>query len=782
MKKDRVKWMRVPENGNCLKRPVPIFKRHDKGIEIIVYTLHREMIMVEREGSRYKKEWSIIRLEKPIVKPDGDTIKYLMPKGHGSYPFFPPPLVEKFENKTVIDTIYLTEGYFKAFKGAMHGIDIIGLPSITHLKNKEKGSLHDDILLLIRTCKVRRVVWLVDGDCLDISTKACDPPKDSKEKIDLYKRPASFFASINTFKQLLDDYEVDKYFAHIDTDALVQEFKKCRGDVKGLDDILVAFPERVDEIVADLSSVSKNGFWFEKFNITVGLSKVREYFRLNNVNTFYLFHAERCPLIKGKEFVFNGTRYRYNEDKAECEVVIPGEAAHYFRVGDEYYKFIHKPNKYKQLERHFDGRLKSTIQDDHGKKFLTHIPKYEAFCNVPDHVNFQQVIYNCFNVYSPLDHMPTEEECTTEDCPVILSFLQHIFGQSLINFTHPKTKEKKDTSTFELGLDYMQLLYHRPWEKLPILCLVSHENNTGKTTFGKLLKQIFGGNCAVVGNQDLAGDFNKHWSTKTIVICDETKIDKQNVIEKVKSLSTADKIMMNAKGKDHIEIDCFIKFIFITNNEENFIYASEEDIRYWVIKVPVIIEENPSLLDSMIQEIPAFLSFLNRRKLVTEQLNRMWFHPSLLRTEALKKVIQYSRPTIEKEIIQQITDMFLDFGVDEIMMTRKAINKEFFNNKYEANYIEKILKDHLKIDQYHELDPEKKDLFGQPEKLYKTCRFSYPRWESLMKDGKPVVEHCEVNDIGRPYVFKRTGFVKDINVEVTPEQQFLNSMTPANGG
>src|SRR4029077_3302317 len=125
-----------------------------------------------------------------------------------------------------------------------------------------------------------------------------------------------------------------------------------------------------------------------------------------------------------------------------------------------------------------------------------------------------------------------------------------------------------------------------------------------------LLKQIFGSNTAIVGNQDLAGDFNAHWSTKLLVICDETKIDKQVVVEKVKSLSTADKIMMNAKGKDHVEIDFFGKFIFLTNNEENFIYASEDDVRYWVRKVPVIKDLNVTMLQDMIDEIPSFLSFL----------------------------------------------------------------------------------------------------------------------------------------------------------------------------
>lgn len=770
--------------------PVPVFKQHDKGIEIPVYNLQRESIRIETDGSRYKKEWSIIRLEKPITKTNGDTIKYLMPKGQGSYPFFPPQLLEKFDNKTPIDTLYLTEGFFKAFISGMNGIDMIGLPSITHLKEKDKGTLHSDILMLMKVCNVRRMVWLTDGDCNDLSAKAAD------NKIpDFYKRPAGFFASISTFKQLLDDHEVDKYFMYPDSDAMVAEYKRPRNEVKGIDDVLLSFPDKIEEIKADLASVSKPGFWFQKFNISFSLSKVRDHFRLNNVNAFYLFHAERNEGINNKEFIFHGTRYLYNAEKGECEVKIPAEAANYFRCGDDYYKFVLKPNKYKTLERIFAGRRKGTINDDHGKKFFDHIPKYEAFCNVPDHVNFQQTIHSCFNVYAPLDHQPLDEECSADDCPTILGFLQHIFGTNTVHFIHPTTREKKEFTNLELGIDYMQVLYQRPWEKLPILCLVSRENNTGKSTMGKLLKQIFGSNCAIVGNQDLAGDFNAHWSTKLLVICDETKIDKQTVVEKVKSLSTADKIMMNAKGVAHVEIDCFIKFIFITNNDENFIYVTDEDIRYWVMKVPTLKQENPRILESMIEEIPAFLTFLNHRKMATEQLNRMWFHPSLLVTDALKKVQKNSLSTIVKELHFHITQKFLDFDIDELFMTVSDIRKEFFNNKYEANYVKKALVDDLHVDVYHEYKYDGKFYADQftaiaaaqkdndttsdlevmrfVEKVEKPKRYSYPRleYDNVKKENIRV----DVSSLGRPYVFKIGQFIKEIP-ERSPEQVAINGM------
>ncbi len=773
------------DSGQNVLKEEPVFRPHEKGIEIIVCDLDRTQPTYTKEGSRWKKNWSIIRLQNPIVKPNGDTIKYLMPKGQGSYPFFPPNLIDKFDKKEKIKTLFLTEGYFKAFKGSIHGVDIVGVPSITHLKNKETGALHPEIIKLFHTCQVERMVWLTDGDCLDVSGKALD----GKEEIDLYKRPSSFYASISTFKQLLDDFDVEKYFMHVDSDAILQESKFfenstdkiTREDVKGLDDIMISFPGRVNEIVEDLKSVSKSGFWFYRVNITVGLSKVREHFRLNNVNTFYLFHAERNTSLRNKEFVFIGTKYKYNDTKGECDIIIPGDAKMYFRVGDDYYEWLHMPNQYQNLEKVFHGRQKTTISDDHGRPFIKHIPKYKAFCNVPNHINYQQVIHNCFNVYSELDFQQSDQPATAEDCQTILKYLHHLFGEKTASYINADSKKKLEYQTTDLALDYLQIMYQQPWRKLPILCLVSKENNTGKSTFANFLRHMLGANVAIVGNTDISGDFNAHWATKCAVICDETKIDKVHVVEKIKSLSTAKKIWINAKGKGHIELDCFIKFILITNNEENFISAGEDDIRYWVIKVPVLTKENPGILDLFIDEMPAFLSFLGNRKLSTENRNRMWFHPDLLKTDALKKVIQYSRPTIQKEIIYNIREKFFDFGVDEIPMTCNAIRKDFFNNKYEANYVHSTLKNDMRIDQHHILDESVPDLFGNPLKIYKTCRSTYPRWEMVSREiGKPAEPmRVDVQENGRPYIFKRQDFLTPeeiAGIRPTKEMEAMNEL------
>jgi hypothetical protein len=802
---NQVMIWRSAENGGNELQPVPVFRESEKGIDILVYSLSRNIIQYKPDGSRWSKDYCLTRLKDPIVKRDGSSQKYSIPKGQGTYPFFHPWLIDLYEKKEPIEALYLVEGYFKAWKGCMHGIPVVGLSSITHMKDRDKGTLHPDILALMKTCRVKRMVWITDGDCLDITSK------ELTDGIDLYKRPMGFFGSCGQFKQLLDDFDVDKYFVHIDTDNILQMYSSLTRDkVKGLDDLLITMgmldEKYIDEVRADLMTVSRAGDYFQKFNITYGLSKVHKHFHLSNVNEFYHYHSERRKELKSVEFVFHGTKYRFDESQNECKIVAPGEAKDYFRTGDQFYKFVYIPNKYGQLERTYHRRQRSTIVEDHGKDLIKHIPKYEAFCSVPDHQNYQQVISNCFNVYSPFEHEPEQDECSEADCPTIIAFLKHIFGTGQIAYSNPKTKTKQTLNQWDLGLDYFQLLFKNPTQKLPILCLVSRENETGKSTLAMLLKLIFTGNCAIVGNAELSDNFNASWCTKLIVICDEAKIDKQIVVEKVKSLSMGDKIMMNAKGKDHVELDFYGKFLFLTNFEDSFIYATDEDLRFWIIKVPRITEKNPDLLINMKDEIPAFLSFLSKRKMITERITRMWFDPVLLKTEALKKVILASQPTIEKELRQYFRDAFRDFGCDQIMMTLSAVHEEVFKGKYERNYLENVLKERLKVELYHVFlykhkhfptlaEAEAAAVSDNPgiaelelarlvTRKYTVCRHRYPKWDKMHREGKPERVVVDVSDIGRPYIFKRDQFLSQEEIESTlldPEIADLYSSSNVNG-
>ncbi len=701
-------------------------KDADDNIRIFYPTLDGLKAQYKRKDSKWSKDFTITRLKNPKGE-----MKYAIPKGAGTLPFLPPSIIRKYQEKQKIDVLFLTEGAFKAFKGAMHGLDIIALTSITHAKDRYTMGLHEDIRIIIQTCQVKKVVWLVDGDCNRLSSK---PIADIE---DLRRRPNQFFQSVCDLKQYLDEFkDLEKWFIHPVSDDL-----EGLGKPKGIDDLLCAVPGMEHDVINDLLSFHKKGNYryFHKIQFTWSTAEVHRYFRLGNVDEFFLFHCNtREDLRKEKKFVFNGTQYEWDEEKNTCKVITPADAKNFFRVGDQYYEKFQIPNKYGELENVFHRRMKSTISDDHGKDFCRHIAKYKAFCNKPDHINYQDIIHACFNMYAPFEHEPDDGECENT-----IEFLKHIFGTKDIHFTHPKTNEKLVINELDLGLDYIQLLYQQPTQILPIICLVSKENGTGKSTFAKWLKLIFTQNVAIVGNADLANDFNASWASKLLVICDEAKIDKQVVIEKVKALSTADKLFMNAKGKDQIEIDFFAKFCLLTNNEENFIYASEEDVRYWIRKVPVASDLKVDLLKLMHDEIQPFLKFLNERKLSTDCLHRAWFDPKLIKTEALMKVVQNSKPTIEKEIRSKIREMFFLFDVDEIMMTPTKVSEEFFrSNRFEHNFVYKVLKDNMKLEQY------KND-----EGNVVTLRYKYPRYERIQENGRIDLKKVEVNDIGRPFIF-----------------------------
>lgn len=659
---------------------------------------------------RYKKLCE--EAEKNNQKEPG---KYNTPKGAKTLPWIAPNIIDAYKNKQHIDTIIITEGYIKSICGYLNGLYIFGLSGIQNGKDKDTGALHTDILAVVDVCTVNNIILLYDGDANMISLKALEAGKD------LRKRPAGFLASATNLNELLKDARkerhFDTYFASINTQDLYKDFTLP----KGLDDLFELYNEDKNAIVKELTSFSKNKpFYFTKICITMGMYKVINHLHINSHETFYTAHNQ---IIKDKQFVFGGTKWQWDEQKKTLNVIIPGAAKNYFRVGDNYFEKINVPNKYGVLEYRYDKRQKSTIVEDHGKNLVNHIPKYKAFCIKPDHVNYQEIIDNCFNRYKPFEH----EIGTDASCPETLDFLKHIFGEQL-----------------ELGLDYVQLLLQNPTQTLPILCLVSRENNTGKSTFGKLLKAIFTGNMAIIGNADLENDFNAGWADKLIICCEESFIDKKKTVEKIKSLSTGDKIQINQKGIDQVEIDFFGKFLFMSNNEDNFVIANEHDERFWVRRVPKAEKERTNLLELMIEEIPNFLYFLNKRNLSCKKESRMWFNPVLLRTEALKKLIEGNKSGPQKELTNILKNLFTDTGFWELKFNLKYICETLLRNRYDRNYIEKVLRDNF-----------------NKKALLKTERFSYPTIVQK-HENQHITEVIQVNKlIGKPYVFLASDFLSE---------------------
>ncbi|MFD0799608.1 primase-helicase family protein [Maribacter chungangensis] len=318
----------------------------------------------------------------------------------------------------------------------------------------------------------------------------------------------------------------------------------------------------------------------------------------------------------------------------------------YLRVGTSYYKLVQAPT----IAGHFNEILVhwniETIRQDHGKDYLSKVPKYDGFTCIPSHLGFKQEYKGFYNTYSPLQAIPKEGEYQTS-----LGFVEHIFGKH-----------------HELGLDYLQLLYTKPVQVLPILCLVSKERSTGKSTFLKWLKAIFENNLTYLTNDSFSSQFNADWANKLLICIDEVLFNKEELTERIKYLSTTNINKLEAKGKDKREVEFFGKFVLCSNNEDNFIKIDGNETRFWVLKIPVLKKEKTDFLYQLVSEIPAFLYYLQKRRLSSEHTTRMWFTPKQIKTAALKKLVQNNRNRVEKELATILLGAMEQFDTEEILL------------------------------------------------------------------------------------------------------------------
>ncbi len=282
------------------------------------------------------------------------------------------------------------------------------------------------------------------------------------------------------------------------------------------------------------------------------------------------------------------------------------------------------------------------LRQDYGKDYIGSVPKYDGFCTVPEHIGYRPIVGKFLNLYEPIDHQPKEG-----DFSHIQSLVRHIFGEQ-----------------YELGMDYLQLLYLQPVQKLPILLLVSEERNTGKSTFLNFLKTLFQNNVTFNTNEDFRSQFNSDWAGKLLIVVDEVLLNRREDSERLKNLSTTLSYKVEAKGKDRDEIAFFAKFVLCSNNEYLPVIIDAGETRYWVRKIDRLQSDDTDFLQKLKAEIPAFLHFLQHRQLFTEKESRMWFASSLLHTEALQKIIRSNRNRLEIEMQELILDIMDNVGTD----------------------------------------------------------------------------------------------------------------------
>ena len=669
--KERLKKLNITDKLNTYKAVgedgvhsmnFKFFTETEKGdIAINYIAIDGKVVTFLKDGKKLRA-FSRTRYQGPVELPNGKTKKYDQPPGSPVVAFVTPELLKRYKTGEETRDLYIVEGEFKAFAMSNFGLPTFGIGGIHNFKDEKGVYLNTEIVTFCKKCKVQNIILLFDADCLQVKWE---------EGKDLYNRPAGFYSAVRKFNELLKPHNLNLYFAHI-----VQS-----SDYKGIDDVLYNGISDQGQAVKELeefSIESKDKKYVMSYGITGrSYTIIRGLFGLNSVEEFFELYKEE---LKDKDFVYKQNTYHLENGKITLSW--HGQQQQYVRIGINYFKKTFALMTNNQIEENLELWSKGAICDDFKKSklFLDSIEKYDSFTNIPENdpdkykrtiiVGRDGMVSKLYNRYSKVPHTPEEGSWQT-----INKLLHHIF-----NYTN-LTGE----SLYEFGVDYLQLLYTQPLKHLPILCLVSKERGTGKSTFLDLLKSIFADNMRILDSSRLMSPYNGHWAGKLVVAVDESFInmdEKNGAGNKLKMIATNATIPFEEKHKNAGEIPNISKLIMCSNDEYNFVKIDKEENRYCIIKVePFTGDTDPHMVKKMLEEIPAFLYFLKHRQLYYPERSRLWFDERLFETEALLKIQERTEPMVVKQIKNAIKDQFYWLRTENVRLSANVLF-ELIRRKY----------------------------------------------------------------------------------------------------
>ncbi|MFN3803239.1 primase-helicase family protein, partial [Belliella pelovolcani] len=365
------------------------------------------------------------------------------------------------------------------------------------------------------------------------------------------------------------------------------------------------------------------------------------------------------------------------------------DADRYMRIGIDWVKIIKVPNKYGLLETKVKRWSVAEIKRDYPKYVAdllinSQIPKYDSYHLEPcwDPARYQRTVHGCYNLMEPLIHdiKPGRIDSTLE-------FIKHIFGgKGSITWNEKENiyeEEAFQGDQFTVAMDYLSIQLQYPKKALPVPCLVSPENGTGKSTFLKWLCLVFNGNGVILNNDRFKMNFNGHYASKYIIGLDEgfLEVDKKAEKEKLKQLVTSDTIFLENKGMDIQEIPYYGKLIICSNDADNLMKMEDEETRWFVVKVPKLKKKDPFLFDKMKEEIPAWLYFIANRKIFHKEVDRLWFDPKDFITDQMQRIIEVTKNQVDASVETWVKNIFLTYKVDELKIGRTTMLRYINENK-----------------------------------------------------------------------------------------------------
>lgn len=237
----------------------------------------------------------------------GNVAKYRSPYGSDSKLYIPQAIRDKYQRGAKIKTLYIQEGELKAEKACKHGLLSVGIMGIHNIASNKKLPVEFD--LLIKKCQIEDIVFLLDSDWQDLSSKI-----DAKHAAD--QRPRSFHRAVVNFRAHFYaftsiDIHLKIFFGHV-----VDNPEKA----KGIDDLFVkVLPSREDILLPKckkaLLQPDGNADYLKFYDITTASDhKLYSYWHLSNKEDFVNHHIKRLKEVP--EFKYGRIKWRIENGEA----------------------------------------------------------------------------------------------------------------------------------------------------------------------------------------------------------------------------------------------------------------------------------------------------------------------------------------------------------------------------------------------------------------------------------------------------------------------------------
>lgn len=263
---------------------------------------------------------------------NGKPKKYASPYGSGCHIWHPEIVIKKYNRKAEIKHLHIQEGEKKADKASMHGLISCGIGGITMLA--ENQQLNSDFSDIITTCNTTDVYFWVDSDWQDIGANDKNVAGRSYMFLGAIRNFLNYFkAFYNSGIDLrlhlcyVNKVESIKDKVADGTESLTSNPSPLTLNTpKGIDDLLVLFKDREEEILQDWETARMQADGHGKYVSCIDIThytenNLKKLFHLETYETFFEFHHKE--LAQRKEFFYFKTPYVYKEETNTFELKHP---------------------------------------------------------------------------------------------------------------------------------------------------------------------------------------------------------------------------------------------------------------------------------------------------------------------------------------------------------------------------------------------------------------------------------------------------------------------------